>query len=77
MSELMAELKVMASDSNIVKRLKVLKLSRREKNGAIAKRANELEELVEEKGSRRRMQYLTEKLLQVYEDLRKVCMEIF
>ena len=77
MSELMAELKVMASDPETVKRLKALKLSRRGKKGSISKRANELEKLVEEKRSRRRMQFLTEKLLQVYEDLKKVCMEIF
>ena len=77
MSESMAELKVTASDTDSVKRLKALKLSRRGKKGAITKRANELEKLVEEKGSRRRIQFLNEKLLQVYEDLKQVCMEIF
>ena len=65
-----------AADPQNTKRLQALKLSRRGKKGAITKRANELEKLVEERGSRRRMQFLTEKLQQVYEDLKKVCEEI-
>ena len=48
------------------KRLKVLKFSRRGKKSSITKRVDELERLVAEKGSRRRITFLMEALLNVF-----------
>ena len=72
----MAEGRDVALDQVTTRRVKTLKLSRRGKKSAITKRINELEKLVVERGSRRRIQFLSDKLLKVFEDLNKVCTEI-
>ena len=76
MWEVMAEGRDVALDHVTTRRVNTLKLSRRGKKSAITKRINELEKLVVERGSRRRIQFLSDKLLKVFEDLNKVCTEI-
>ena len=58
------------------KRLKTLKFSRRGKKSSITKRVDELERLVGEKASRKRVQFLMEALLNVYKEITEVCLEI-
>ena len=58
------------------KRLKALKFSRRGKKSSITKRVNELERLVTEGGSRKRIQYLVEAMLKVSQEITEVCLQI-
>ena len=58
------------------KRLKMLKFSRRGKKSSITKRVDELERLVEENGSRRRINFLMDALLKVFKEITEVCLEI-
>ena len=58
------------------KRLKALKFSRRGKKSSITKRVNELERLVTEGGSRKRIQYLVEAMLKVFQEITEVCLQI-
>ena len=58
------------------KRLKMLKFSRRWKKSSITRRVDELERLVAEKGSRRRITFLMEALLNVFKEVTEVCVKI-
>ena len=58
------------------KRFEKLKFMRRGKKGAITKRIEKLEKLVEENGSRRIAKGLLKALQVVFEELQKVCNEI-
>ena len=72
----MATAKAPGAEMSDVKRLKLLKFSRRGKKSAITKRVAELQQLVAEGGSRRRIQFLMEALLTVYREITEVCLEI-
>ena len=64
------------SDPGHGKMLKTLKLSRRGKKTAITTRVKEIKNLVAQKGGRRRIRWLTDRLSQVLVDLREVCTNI-
>ena len=63
---------------NDAKRVKILKNSRKGKKIAITRRLKELNTLMadESKSSRRRIKWLTEQLLAVFQELTEVCLQI-
>ena len=63
-------------DGDMEKQLKKLKYSRRGKKSAITKRVQQINKLVSEVGSRRRIQILLDALLKVFAELREVCSDI-
>ena len=69
-------LTAMADAGDSAKRVKTLKMSRRGKKISITTRVKEIEKLVAERGGRRRIQYLAERLGEVFESLRQVCRDI-
>ena len=72
----MAMASALGTTMDDVKRLKMLKFSRRGKKSSITKRVDELERLVTENGSRKRIKFLMEALLNVYKEVTQVCLEI-